>query len=228
MNKRASQGKCNLCGNIFKKTGITRHLKSCIVDKEGKNSSTKGKTLKKSIFFHISLEDRYLPEYWMHVEMSTDSKLSNLDDFLRRIWLECCGHLSAFTIDEIRYSVSPMREYGEKGMNAKLGNVLRPEMKFFYEYDFGTPTHLTLKVVSEYVGQVRGKKPCILARNAPPEVKCELCGNHATEVCVQCICDDEGWLCDDCAGKHECGVDMLLPVVNSPRVGMCGYTGKVE
>lgn len=24
---------------------------------------------------------------------------------------------------------------------------------------------------------------------------------------------------------HECGEDMLLPVVNSPRVGMCDYTG---
>jgi hypothetical protein len=28
-----------------------------------------------------------------------------------------------------------------------------------------------------------------------------------------------------CAGGHECGEEMLLPVVNSPRVAMCGYTG---
>jgi len=34
-----------------------------------------------------------------------------------------------------------------------------------------------------------------------------------------------GWLCDECAPKHKCGEDMLLPVVNSPRVGKCGYTG---
>jgi len=25
---------------------------------------------------------------------------------------------------------------------------------------------------------------------------------------------------------HERGEKMLLPVVNSPRVGMCGYTGQ--
>ena len=37
--------------------------------------------------------------------------------------------------------------------------------------------------------------------------------------------EGEGWVCDECAPKHKCGEDMLLPVVNSPRVGMCGYTG---
>jgi len=32
-------------------------------------------------------------------------------------------------------------------------------------------------------------------------------------------------VCEGCAGEHECGEEMLLPVVNSPRVGMCGYEG---
>ncbi len=36
---------------------------------------------------------------------------------------------------------------------------------------------------------------------------------------------DAGWLCDSCAEDHKCGEDMLLPVVNSPRTGVCGYTG---
>ena len=25
--------------------------------------------------------------------------------------------------------------------------------------------------------------------------------------------------------EHECGAEVLLPVVNSPRVGVCGYSG---
>lgn len=28
-----------------------------------------------------------------------------------------------------------------------------------------------------------------------------------------------------CTQKHDCGEDMLLPLVNSPRASMCGYTG---
>jgi hypothetical protein len=66
----------------------------------------------------------------------------------------------------------------------------------------------------------------ILARNAPPLITCEICGEIAPLVCAQCIWSDEGWLCDKCAGEHKCGEEMLLPLVNSPRVGMCGYTGE--
>ncbi|MDD4580331.1 MAG: hypothetical protein PHF80_06615 [Methanothrix sp.] len=42
-----------------------------------------------------------------------------------------------------------------------------------------------------------------------------------------CVCSGEstGRVCDECGKTHECGEDMLLPVVNSPRVGMCDYTG---
>jgi hypothetical protein len=62
-------------------------------------------------------------------------------------------------------------------------------------------------------------------RNTPPLILCNVCGKPATEVCAQCIYDGEGWLCDDCAVEHEGGEEMLLPVVNSSRVGMCAYTG---
>ena len=34
-----------------------------------------------------------------------------------------------------------------------------------------------------------------------------------------------GLLCEDCAKTHEGGEDMLLDVCNSPRMGVCGYTG---
>lgn len=39
------------------------------------------------------------------------------------------------------------------------------------------------------------------------------------------IWDGEGWLCESCAKNHECDEDMFLPVLNSPRTGVCGYTG---
>ena len=45
-------------------------------------------------------------------------------------------------------------------------------------------------------------------------------------ICAQCIYEDKGCLCDACARSHECGEEMLLPLVNSPRAGVCGYTGQ--
>jgi hypothetical protein len=110
-------------------------------------------------------------------------------------------------------------------MDVALGEVLSPRMKFYHEYDFGTTTELTLRVVSERKGEFKGKSIQVLARNDPLTIICGSCRKIATQVCSQCIWSGEGWLCDECAPKHECGEDMLLPVVNSPRVGMCGYTG---
>ena len=63
-----------------------------------------------------------------------------------------------------------------------------------------------------------------LARNLPPKILCA-CGELATQVCGQCNYDATSWLCKKCAAKHECGEEMFLPVVNSPRVGVCAYTG---
>jgi hypothetical protein len=107
----------------------------------------------------------------------------------------------------------------------KLEFVLHPEMRLIYEYDFGSTTELTLKVVSEVKSNIKTGDLEILARNDPPQIKCSNCDHLATRICTECIYEGAGWLCDDCAEDHKCGEDMLLPVVNSPRTGVCGYVG---
>ena len=159
----------------------------------------------------------------MHLDVGGDATLKNLDGFLRGIWLECCGHLSAFTIQGTQYMSDPY--YDEDiGMDARMDRVLTPGMKFIHEYDFGTTTELDLKVVSEREGAMEGDIQ-LLARNDPPEITCGECGDPATLMCTECSWESKGWLCDKCARKHECGEEMMMPVVNSPRVGVCGYTG---
>ncbi|MEW6573824.1 MAG: hypothetical protein AB1374_09365 [Bacillota bacterium] len=180
---------------------------------------------------HIIVEGRYQPWYWMHLDVRAKAKLKDLDRFLRDIWLECCGHLSAFIIQKERYSSSPDRFGFENSMNFAVGGLLLPGIKCYYEYDFGTPTELVLTVVSERLSERKGGKkgaPAVqlLARNNAPAITCLSCGGIATQVCSWCVCEGgNAWLCDDCAAEHACGEDYLLLVVNSPRVGICGYTG---
>jgi hypothetical protein len=220
-----------LCGQTFNKQGMTRHLAKCYADHhilmgKGKLRQT----------FRLLVEGQYLPDYWMHIEIPADAPLSNLDAFLRDIWLECCGHLSAFTIDGVRYELDTGGIDGmwvgffgpvtpPQSMKTRMDAVLKPGLKFFHEYDFGTTTHLALKVVAEQQSVMPKNTMDILAHNHPPPIKCEKCDSLATEVCSSCIYEGRGWLCAKHAPKHKCGEDMLLPVVNSPRVGMCGYTG---
>jgi len=167
---------------------------------------------------HISIESIDFPEYWIHILVYTKTTFRTLDNFLRDIWCECCGHLSGFWID---------KPFGTAriGKRSKIGEILMPKMKFFYVYDFGTSTILLLKVHDMY--QVSTKNRIILlARNYPPEIKCK-CGNPAKYVCSICYIEDpeNAFLCEKCKKEHQCEEEALLPVVNSPRMGLCGYEG---
>jgi len=229
-----SNGKCDLCGAVFSKAAMTGHLKSC-KKKAGRGEAT-GKLTKKEAF-HLVVEGRYQPEYWMHLEVPAQATLDTLDRFLRDTWLECCGHLSEFEIDGRRYSAEPMDlmmglmddlpNVDDGSMDVKLKDVLTPGMKFEHAYDFGSTTHLRLKVVSKDESPLKPDEIRVLARNEPPTIPCANCGKPATQVCTQCMYSEEGegWLCDECASKHDCEEPMFLPVVNSPRVGVCGYAG---
>lgn len=228
MTRQISNGRCTLCNTTFSKAVMTRHLESCRQRKIASEVSSGNRRSQKTKILHLVVEGRNLPGYWMHLETSANATLEDLDDFLRDTWLECCGHLSSFTIQGARYEAAENDfDFTEvELMDVALGDVLSPGMKFYHEYDFGTTTELTLKVVSTREGDIKGKKSIqLLARNDPPMITCESCGEIATQVCSQCVWEGEGWLCDECAGEHVCGEEMLLPVVNSPRVGMCGYTG---
>ena len=214
MATKGTSGKCLLCESVYSGTGMTKHLQSCL-PKSIENQS-KQKKLRAKPFFHIMVRGAYAPDYWLHLKVDAKARFQDLDQFLRDIWLECCGHMSAF-------------RYGdhELGMGRKCGDILSPGMTLLHEYDFGTTTELSVKVIALHEGPMKRNKPIeILARNDPPEIACDECGEAlAVEICTECQWDGEGWLCESCAEDHSCDEEMRLPVVNSPRTGVCGYAG---
>jgi len=219
VTKQQSMGICDLCGKTFGKAAMTRHLAKC---SQPQTLAAPGKQ-KTTPAFHLVVEGRWAKAYWMHVAVPAKAPLSKLDVFLRDIWLECCGHLSAFEIDGVHFNAPAMGEEEERGMETPLSRVVNVGTKFFYQYDFGSTTELVLKVVGFWnQGTPKGAVE-LLARNEPPQVICERCGTQpATQICTEC---GDTWLCESCAAAHECDEGMRLPVVNSPRVGVCGYTG---
>lgn len=223
-----TNGTCAICGASFSKAAMKKHLESCIQKHPVRKPSGYPVPVETKLFT-LLVEGKSFQEYWIYLEVPANSMLKKLDNFLRDTWVECCGHLSQFIIEDKRY-VSETDEYfmdfKDKSMNYILERVLSVGEKFSYEYDFGSTTSLNLKVLSERVVEDADSSISFLARNDPPLITCTSCGKIATYICGQCGCTGEGWVCDDCAPMHECGEEMLLPVVNSPRVGVCGYTGK--
>jgi hypothetical protein len=217
------EGKCRLCGGTVSRKLMTSHLKACRKKNPPKPPHDAKPRLEK--VFHLVVEGTYVPRYWMHVEAPADSMLWQLDRLLRETWLECCNHISAFTIEKERYSVEPLTEWEERGMDVALDEVLRLRMRFYHLYDYGTPTRLTLRVASQREVLVAWDSPLILAMNLPPRILCDSCGKLATRVSSSWFWGSGTWFCDDCASRLDSKEIMLLPVVNSPRTGVCAYTG---
>ena len=225
MAKR-TKGKCKYCGKEYTFSYMNKHLPVC-EERQKRWEEAGGKTCG---YFELAICPKYNRDYWLFLEIKETATLKDVDQFLRDIWLECCGHLSEFDIDGIRYDVAPGDDFfwgkPTKTMDCKLKSVLEKGMTFDYRYDFGSTTELMITVVNYRIGKLRKEKVVILSRNNPIEFMCEECGRKsAVYICTECYYEGSGWLCGDCAKTHECGEEMLLPVCNSPRMGVCGYCG---
>ena len=197
---------------------MTRHLATC----DGPGAATK-KPQATAEVFHL-LVDGGGP-FWLYLFARADATLEHLDAFLRQIWLECCGHLSAFQVGGRTYSFAPDGDFGDKSMSATLRKVLSPKLKFTHEYDFGSTTELLLTVVGTRDLHIGKDKVLLAARNEKPIFPCHECKNPAEFICTECMYDRDPWLCKKCSKKHTCDEEMLLPFVNSPWTGVCAYTG---
>ena len=110
-------------------------------------------------------------------------------------------------------------------MEASVFRIFSPGLEFHYEYDYGSTTELDLRILWEREGPRQDKHPVrMLSRNAPPSLPCVKCGKAGEFICPECSGEGEAY-CEKCLRKHPCGDDMALPLVNSPRSGVCGYTG---
>jgi len=67
--------------------------------------------------FMIAIKSKYdKNEYCIYLSIDENLSLLHIDQFLRDIWLECCGHLSAFKIKG--------KMYQDYSMNARIKDIL--------------------------------------------------------------------------------------------------------
>ena len=229
--RRATRGNCQFCGKDYTRWGMSRHLKTC-AERAGAIESDAMGSGKRQKIFHLLIEDVWSSDYWLHLEIAGQATLDQLDIYLRAIWLECCGHLSHFLINGIYYEREIEIEWaiGEtRRMSTQIASAFELETQAEYKYDFGTPTELLISALAVRSGIWTGQPIRILARNNAPTMKCTACHKQADWVCTECLWDDRPFFfCDRHSNEHSHEDEMYLPVVNSPRIGMCGYEGPAE
>ena len=200
-----------MCGERKGKVAMAAHLRTCVPARlGGGNAGT-------DALLVLRVQARYDPIYWLDILVKPEAGLAAVDKLLRRVWLECCGHLSEFYDSSSR----------TVGMNQRVGEVFDSTSdRLGYEYDFGSSTELVLRLAGAISGRL-GRSVHLGARNEPPIWPCALCGRPATEICTECMYEGKGFCCREHAPDHACDEEMLLPVVNSPRMGVCGYMGEI-
>ena len=238
--KKQSRGACVFCGKELTRSGMTHHLKTCPARKQAIEAAAK-RPGRNQALYHLLVVDRtaLYPSnepgtHWLHLEIRGSATLEDLDAYLRAIWLECCGHLSAFEIGDIAYTQIFEDDLGwreERPMTVRVDQLFEPGMDIRYEYDFGTTSVLQIRVLDERKGKPLNDFPIFLmARNAFEQVSCSLCDRPATWFCCECMWElgrEDAVFCEEHAMEHI-HYDMLMPIYNSPRTGMCGYNGPAE
>ena len=214
-----TRGACQYCGTELAKNAMSRHLEKC----DQRQTAVEKAQGKAQTLLYLRVQDAWTKEFWLDLEMRSDATLEDLDDYLRAIWLECCGHMSQFSFG---------RWNDEIAMSRKVGKVLQAGDELTHIYDFGTSSETLVKLMKTQQGVPTTKYPiALMARNLMPEVECQECGQSATHFCAECQIEDErpGMLCDQHAEEHpHDDYGDPIPLVNSPRLGMCGYDGPAE
>ena len=206
-------GQCRRCGRTVRKNQASSHLLACLGP---------GRELL------IKAEAPRSP-YFTYFTAPRGTTWQALDDALRDLWVECCDHLSAFTIGDNSFESEvfdpgpfPLSRRRHRAMNSPILRGTPVNEKIVYEYDFGTTTELVLIVVADGVNGLASDRIKLAARNAAPTYPCEQCGKPASVMV--------GWdrrtycgTCQDALPNAEREIEW--PILNSPRVGICGYTG---
>jgi len=186
------KGICYLCNHEYTKKGMKKHVKNC-------NSDIKNAE-ERMILKVSSVDDE---NYFLYLAVKKNQTLRQLDVFLRKLWLECCGHLSCFTMGNVSYESS----FEDDNMDYYLGGYsVEKKAMFFtiarelginermeYEYDYGSTTSLEILRNEDKWINVEIKEPIyVVTRNIAP---------------VRNGIEDP---------------------YNSPRTGVCGYEGPLD
>lgn len=226
LEKTTSEGSCYFCQKMVGQSGMNRHLTTHL------NALQKEDTTKRATSFLVYVKADIM---FLNLWVSDTTTFKKLDQFLRSIWLECCGHMSAFYDKNGNYIHKVTDEFSQPypqnvPFEMQVGKVFSKGKKLDYEYDFGSTTLLAIEVKNAF--DIKAPQPIVLlSRNEPLHLLCDTCTtNIATAICSVHLYDEQSFFCEKCAKKHaktcEDFADYArMEVVNSPRMGVCSYSG---
>ncbi len=155
-----SVGRCHLCGNAIRAEDVITHARSCVTTAVQTliNNDLHSKHAANGTFLIWVRADEV--RQWMMLAVRPTTTLLQLDQSLRNLWLECCGHMSRFEIGTTRYSAGRpgpggthlfaayLADPGDRHMMYTVGQTISHGASFRHEYDYDYTTCLDLECVA--------------------------------------------------------------------------------
>ena len=206
-------GTCHICLGTVRGNRVRDHLARCMEDSHDLRPvpncvGDSHRTSQRAVHLSVRAPER---PHWIELGVLSGATLHELDRFLRSVWLECCGHLSDFKIDDEVYSIAvpmpgegwqfdPMDEYETRWrhMGITVEDATEPGSRFEHEHDYGSPTELVIERVAVFEGLVQkishsqpwhGGRIVVLGRNHSLR-SCRICDRPAGWRIVQ---DNDGY-----------------------------------
>ncbi len=157
---KQSQGKCAYCSKEMAKGSVNKHLATCAERQKVIEIAEQKKGTSETLY-HLRIQDAYNPAFWLNLEVRGSATLDNIDGYLRAIWLECCGHMSQFSVGAWT---------GEEiSMKRKVSDIFGAGVELTHIYDFGTSSETLIKFVETRKGKPTTNKPiALMVRNLLP------------------------------------------------------------
>lgn len=102
--------------------------------------------------------------FWLNIEVKESATLKDLNFFLERNWIECCGHISQVTVQGQIYDGT-----------ISLNKILNQDSEIVYHY--GENTIITGKVSSVRKGSVDKKVNLLSRKFIAEDERCPSCQN---------------------------------------------------
>ena len=220
---KSTKGICAYCQQEVAKAAALKHVGACKPRQTAIAAAEAGKIPSETLFY-LRVQDAYVKAFWLDLEVRGTAKLKDLDKYLRAIWLECCGHMSQFSRGGFGGRTA--------AMTRQVRDVLADGTEWTHLYDFGDTSETLVRAMAVREGRPATKHPvALLVRNVAPAYSCMDCEQPAKWFCRECRMEHDlvGTLCDAHEKTHphrEYGEPVAL--VNSPRLGMCGYDGPAD
>ena len=176
-------GTCAYCGEVITRRRVSKHLDKCPKRQEALEIATaSGRPVE--TLWHLRVQDAYISDFWLDLEMTGSASLDKLDRYLAR-------HLAGMLrppeqVHDRWLGRDGCGQGAQGGLDLRAGPGAAPPVRFWHHLRDRYQSRLLPGRPSD---QQTPDSPRWRATRCPESV-CQECGQEAKWLCIECLYEE--------------------------------------